>query len=59
MQTFLQFWSSFSVCYAIGYMLLVRPIIQKKNLSTNQKKCIDYLFYASLLVFSTIKLFNS
>ena len=59
MQTFLHLWNAYSVCYAIGYMLLVRPIIQKKNLTTDQKKCIDYLFYASLLVFSTIKLFNS
>ena len=61
MENLLQIWSSYQICYAIGYMLLVRPIIYKATDKTSWvlKKGIDYLFFVSLLIFSTIKLFNS
>lgn len=50
MQTFIQLWSAYAICYAIGYMLWVRPNAMQVN-----KKAYDVLFYLSLLVFSSLK----
>jgi hypothetical protein len=50
-------WSNYQICYAIGYMLFIRPYIQKSNFG--YKKAIDIVFYTSLIVFSTIKFLNN
>ncbi len=47
MQLFAQFWSAYAICYAIGYMLWVHPRLQSKKW--------DITFYASLLIFSTVR----
>ena len=44
-----EFISSYIICYAIGYMLWIKPNIVK------HKKIFDLLFYASLIVISTIR----
>lgn len=59
METALHLWTSYEICYAIGYMLLLRPVIQKKVSNKIMKISIDYIFYISLIVFSTIKFINS
>ena len=45
----LEFISSYIICYAIGYMLWIRPMIE------NNKKLYDIIFYISLIVFSTVR----
>jgi hypothetical protein len=49
MEFFANLWSAYAICYAIGYMLWVRPRIKG-----NQRKW-DLVFYISLVVFSTVK----
>jgi hypothetical protein len=55
MSTLINIWSGYQICYAIGYMLLVRPSLRKRLAEGALLKWIDYLFYLSLLVFSTLK----
>jgi len=55
MGTLINIWNGYQICYAIGYMLLVRPPLQKWVAGGAIMKWIDYLFYLSLLVFSTLK----
>ena len=48
MNAFANLWSAYAICYAIGYMLWVRPRVK-------QSKTWDAVFYVSLVAFSTIK----
>jgi hypothetical protein len=59
MGTLIGIWSGYQICYAIGYMLLVRPPLLKRLPNGALMKWIDYVFYLSLLVFSTLKYFVS
>jgi hypothetical protein len=47
MEWFSSFWSAYVICYAIGYMLWIRPRLQSKKW--------DMAFYASLLILSTVR----
>jgi hypothetical protein len=49
MTRFAHFVASFIICYAIGYMLWVRPRYQSKKL--------DLAFYLSLVALSTLRYF--
>jgi hypothetical protein len=55
MGALINIWNNYQICYAIGYMLLLRPFLQKGIPGRAFVKGIDYLFYLSLLVFSTLK----
>ncbi len=46
--------SVYIICYAIGYMLFVRPFFQKRGLN----EIIDKIFYGSLFVLATLKYFS-
>jgi hypothetical protein len=46
MKKITEFWRYFAICYAIGYMLFLRPVINSGT--------VDIIFYLSLLVFSTL-----
>jgi hypothetical protein len=59
LNTLINIWTGSQICYAIGYMLLVRPPLQKRVAGGALMKWIDYLFYLSLLVFSTRKYVSS
>jgi hypothetical protein len=59
MGTLINIWSGYQICYAIGYMLLVRPPLLKRLAHGALMKWIDYLFYLSLLIFSTLKYSSS
>lgn len=42
-----QLWNAYAICYAIGYMLMMRPRLKSKKW--------DIVFYISLFVFSTLR----
>lgn len=46
MKKITEFWRYFAICYAIGYMVFLRPVINSG--------VVDIIFYLSLLVFSTL-----
>jgi hypothetical protein len=48
MELLINLWSSYSICYAIGYMLLIKPGLKRS-------RRWDAVFYGSLLFFSTMK----
>jgi hypothetical protein len=51
MHLFDDLWGAFAVCYAIGYMLWIRPRVEGKPYSHT----LNVVFYSSLVVFSTLR----
>ena len=51
MHLFGEFWGAYAICYAIGYMLWVRPRVQDKPYAFKA----NLAFYVSLVLLSTLK----
>ncbi|MFT5280713.1 MAG: hypothetical protein ACI9AR_000141 [Flavobacteriaceae bacterium] len=47
MKDFIILWRSFAICYAIGYVLFIKPIIPVSIITY-----VNIIFYLSLIVFS-------